>query len=82
MWEPGQGICRVEVLVDWRMPTVVLLFKKDCKGKPGNYRPVSLPSVVDKLLEGFLRDKICIYLERWGFIRYSQHGFCGWEIMS
>eukprot|EP00061_Rhincodon_typus_P003595 g20472.t1 len=27
---------------DWRVVNVVPLFKKDCKEKPGNYRPVSL----------------------------------------
>ena len=46
-----------EVPDDWREATVVPLFKKGCREKPGNYRPVSLSSVVGKLLEGILRDR-------------------------
>jgi len=33
---------------------VVPLFKKDCREKPGNYRLVSLKSIVGKLFEGIL----------------------------
>ena len=60
---------------DWRVANVVLLFKKGCREKPGNYRPVSLTSVVGKLLEGILRDRIYRHLETKGLIRDSQHGF-------
>ena len=60
---------------DWRVANVVPLFKKGCREKPGNYRPVSLTSVVGKLLEGILRDRIYRHLERQGLIRDSQHGF-------
>ena len=37
---------------------MLCLFKKGSREKPGNYRQVSLMSVVGKLLEGILRDKI------------------------
>ena len=37
---------------DWREANIVLMFKKGCREKPGKYRPVSLSSVVGKLLEG------------------------------
>ena len=47
-----------EVPEDWRIANVVPLFKKDSKNNPGNYRPVSLTSVVGKLLERILRDRI------------------------
>lgn len=43
----------------------VPLFKKGCKEKPGNYRPVSLTSLVGKLLERILRDKIYMYEFSW-----------------
>ena len=51
------------------------LFKKGCKEKPGNYRLGNLISVVGKLLERILRDKIYRHLGRQGLIRSSQHGF-------
>ena len=57
------------------MANVVLLCKKGCREKPGNYRPVSFTSVVGKLLEGILRDRIYRHLETQGLIRDSQHGF-------
>eukprot|EP00061_Rhincodon_typus_P014192 g41064.t1 len=35
-----------EVPEDWRVANIVSLFKKGCKEKLGNYRPVSLTSVI------------------------------------
>ena len=64
-----------EVPDDWRTANVVLLFKKGCRDKPGNYRPVSLTSVVEKLLEKPLKESIYLHLERQSLIRDSQHGF-------
>uniref|UniRef100_A0A4W3IXB0 Reverse transcriptase domain-containing protein n=1 Tax=Callorhinchus milii TaxID=7868 RepID=A0A4W3IXB0_CALMI len=49
--------------------------QKGTEGKPGNYRPVSLTSVVGKLLETIIRDRINLHLEEYGLIRDSQHGF-------
>eukprot|EP00061_Rhincodon_typus_P008731 g31601.t1 len=51
-----------EVPEDRRL-TVVVPFKKGGKGKPGNYRSVTLMSVVGMLVEGILRDRIYMYLE-------------------
>lgn len=45
-----------------------LQFKKGCRENPGKYRPVSLKSVVGKLLESILRDKIHVHLDRQGLI--------------
>eukprot|EP00061_Rhincodon_typus_P004628 g23049.t1 len=45
------------------------------RDNPGNYRPVSLTSVVGKLLEKILRDKIYKHLEANVLIRDKQHGF-------
>lgn len=60
---------------DWHIAHVIPLFKKGSKSKPSNYRPVSLTSVVDKLMESILRDGVYNYLDRQGLIRNSQHGF-------
>ena len=60
---------------DWRTAHVVPLFKKGSKSKPSNYRPVSLTSVVGKLMEKILRDNIYKHLDKQGLIRNSQHGF-------
>eukprot|EP00061_Rhincodon_typus_P018619 g47854.t1 len=60
---------------DWRLANVVPLFKKGGKEKSGNYKLVTLTSVVGKLLEAILRHRIYTYLERQGLIRDSQHAF-------
>ncbi|XP_069792574.1 uncharacterized protein, partial [Narcine bancroftii] len=60
---------------DWRVAHVVPLFKKGSKCKPGNYRPVSLTSVVGKLMESVLRDGIYKYLEVQGLLGSNQHDF-------
>ena len=64
-----------EVLEDWRIANVVPLVKKGSKDNPGNYRSVSLMSVVGKLLEKILRDRIYVHLELNNLISDRQHGF-------
>eukprot|EP00061_Rhincodon_typus_P008854 g31841.t1 len=64
-----------EVPEDWELANMMPLFKECDKEKPGNYRLVSLTSVVGKLLEGILRDRVYMYLETQELIRHSQHGF-------
>ena len=60
---------------DWKKANVTPIFKKGDKQIPGNYRPISLTSVVGKLLESIIRDKIVRYLESHSLIGDSQHGF-------
>jgi len=40
-----------EVSEDWREASVTPLFKKGRKEDPGNYRPVSLTSILGKMME-------------------------------
>ncbi|CAJ0965692.1 unnamed protein product [Ranitomeya imitator] len=60
---------------DWRIANVVPIFKKGSKSEPGNYRPVSLTSIVGKIFEGFLRDVILDYLNENNCLTPYQHGF-------
>ena len=64
-----------KVVSEWKLANVTPLFKKRDKSNPGNYRPISLTSVVCKLMESILRDKIVEFLEKNNIIRDSQHGF-------
>ena len=64
-----------KVVREWKLANVTPLFKKGDKSNPGNYRPISLTSVVCKLMESILRDKIVKFLEENNIIRDSQHGF-------
>ena len=64
-----------KVVYGWKLANVTPLFKKGDKSNPGNYRPISLTSVVCKLMESILRDKIVKFLEENNIITDSQHGF-------
>ena len=55
---------------------VVLVFKKGAKSSPGNYRPVSLTSVVCKVFEGFIRDQIYDHMINNNILSKNQYGFC------
>ena len=40
-----------DVLTDWKLANMMLIYKKGQKDDPGNYRPVSLTLVPGKLME-------------------------------
>ena len=60
---------------DWRDAEVTPIYKKGTKTDPGNYRPVSLTSIVCKILESFIRDTIQIHMEQNKLYSTCQHGF-------
>ena len=60
---------------DWKDANVAPLFKKGSKNKPENYRPVSLTSIVGKILESIIKDHIVEHLNKYSLIKSSQHGF-------
>ena len=64
-----------KVMSEWKLDNITPLFNKGDKSNLGNYRPISLTSVVCKLMESILRDKIVEFLEKNNIIRDSQHGF-------
>lgn len=63
------------VPMDWRIANVVPRFKKGSKSSPGNYRPVSLTSIVGKMLESLIRDHMNMFLIENNIISSHQHGF-------
>ncbi|CAM5084683.1 unnamed protein product [Natator depressus] len=63
------------VLYDWRIANIVPIFKKGKKSDPGSYRPVSLTSVVCKVLEKILKEKVVKDIEVNGKWDKIQHGF-------
>jgi hypothetical protein len=64
-----------EVPQEWRDALIVPLFKKGIRSEPGNYRPVSLTSVVCKVMERIIKDNIVKHLNDHDIIKDSQHGF-------
>ena len=63
------------VPTDWKEATITALFKKGNRSEPGNYRPVSLTSIVCKLLESINKDRIVMHLNTFNLINTTQHGF-------
>jgi len=64
-----------EVPEDWRKGSVTPIFKKGKKEDPGNYRPVSLTSILGKMMEQLILEVIAKQVEEKKVIRSSQHGF-------
>ncbi|CAH8641175.1 unnamed protein product [Dicrocoelium dendriticum] len=60
---------------DWKEAIVCPIFKKGDKHLPDNYRPVSLTSVLVKLLEKLVRDALEGHLKAFDLLNPSQHGF-------
>jgi len=61
--------------LDWKMADVIPIFKKGHKQNKENYRPVSLTSIVCKILETIIKDCVVSFLETNNLIDDSQHGF-------
>ena len=61
---------------DWKIAEVKPIFKKGDKSSPGNYRPVSLTSVVCKIFETFVRDALYEHLTSNKLLSPDQFGFC------
>ncbi|KAK4819370.1 hypothetical protein QYF61_001649 [Mycteria americana] len=64
-----------EVAADWRLANVTPIYKKGWKEDLGNYRPVSLTSVLGKVMEQIILSAIMLYVQDNQVIRPSQHGF-------
>ncbi|XP_076034815.1 uncharacterized protein LOC143021293 [Oratosquilla oratoria] len=59
----------------WRQANVVPVFKKGDRSTICNYRPISLTSVIGKMLESIIVNRLREHIEGHNLIRDSQHGF-------
>ena len=60
---------------EWRLATITPVFKKGKRNQASNYRPISLTSVVCKVMEAIVKDKIMFYLQSNDLLSPHQHGF-------
>ena len=63
------------VPLEWKEANIIPLFKKGSRSKSENYRPVSLTSVICKLLERLIKDHLVDFLVKNNLINPTQHGF-------
>ena len=59
------------VPVEWKEANIIPLSKKGSRNKSVNYRPVSLTSVICKLLETIIRDHMMDFLVKHKLINTS-----------
>ena len=65
---------------EWKKATISAIFKKGNRSMAGNYRPVSLTSVVGKLLEKIIREHIMKHMKVNELFSNKQFGFIsGWS---
>ena len=59
----------------WKEARVTPVFKKKDKADPTNYRPISLLSVVSKILERIIAEQLTHHLDEHHLLSPRQHGF-------
>ena len=64
-----------EVPSSWKVGNITPIFKKGKKADPSNYRPVSLTSIVCKVMESSIREMILNHLVSNKLLSENQHGF-------
>ncbi|EFA09338.1 hypothetical protein TcasGA2_TC001664 [Tribolium castaneum] len=60
---------------DWKLAVVKPIYKKGDKFNPSSYRPVSLTSLVIKIMESIVCDRLRQHLLTYNIIPPQQHGF-------
>ena len=60
---------------EWKIADVIPIFKKGNKECKENYRPISLTSVMCKLMECIIVNKLTLFLESNNLLTPYQHGF-------
>ncbi len=60
---------------DWRTANVAPVFKKSDRSQPANYRPVSLTSIICKIMEHIMVSNVMNHLETHNLLTDLQHGF-------
>lgn len=60
---------------EWKEANITAIYKKGSKSDPGNYRPVSLTSIVVKTLEKLVRNSIVNHMDKNNLLSSKQFGF-------
>ena len=59
----------------WKRAAIIPIYKSGDKTVQSNYRPISLTSVICKVLERIIRKQVFSFLDQKGCLNSTQHGF-------
>ena len=59
----------------WMKAVITAIYKKELKSLPENYRPISITSVISKIMESIVRDAIVAHLMKHKLLTDDQHRF-------
>ena len=60
---------------EWRLTTVIPVFKRGYPSNPNNYSPISLTCLSCKILESIIKDHMISFLNANNLLLANQHGF-------
>ena len=60
---------------NWKRGHVVIIYKKGCRKQASNYHPITLTSIIGKLLESIVRDSLLTHFNTHDLLSNNQHGF-------
>ena len=59
----------------WKRATIIPIYKSGDNTVPSNYRPISLTSVICKVIERIIRKQVLSFLDQKSCLNSTQHGF-------
>ena len=64
-----------DIPVEWKSAYISPIYKKGARNRAENYRPISLTSIVCKIMESFVKDAIMTHLRSENLLSTKQYGF-------
>ena len=64
-----------EIPLDWKMAYVSPIFKKGARNRAENYRPISLTSIVCKIMESLVKEAVLTHMISNDLLSKKQYGF-------
>ena len=71
----NNSLNKIKLPLVWKSANVSAIFKKGEKKLANNYRPISLTSVVCKIMESIIRDQMIAHMKRNLLFSNKQYGF-------
>ena len=72
---PYHDITSSLIPTSFKEVAIIPVFKSGDNSLPSNYRPISLTSVLSKVIENIIRKQVLTFLSHRGYLNNTQHGF-------